>query len=274
MSSRHVRRHVVDVARAVRRGQHGVGGAGHHGAVVGPVVAAGVVEAHAHAPGPHRLAQVAHQVAPRPVRALDGVHHGRGPQGEAVVVLGGEHHVARAGGAAQVGQGVEVGARRGVVEGAHEIVVGVVLAVHLRVVQGGGTALDLHGVAVPLGVRVLAQHPARSVLDEQLLNVGHPWRPPRHRVEAPVDEDPELGVVVPDRDLVRPQRLPRPLKHVASPRPPAWQVSPGPEPLPRPRHHRRLRHRHRRHRPHRPPPSRRACRSGPGRRSRRTAPPE
>ena len=289
-----MRRHVVHVAPAVRRGQHGVGRRGQHRVVVGPVVAAGVVEPHAHAPGPHRLAQVAHQVAARPVLALDRVRHGRGPQREAVVVLGGEHDVARARRPAQVGQGVEVGARRGVVEGADEVVVGVVLAVDLGVVELGRAALDLHGVAVPLGVRVLAQHPLRPVLDQQLLNVGHPRRPARHRVEAPVDEDPELGVVEPDGHPVRPQGLPRPLEHgghggssgararadappdiaalvlFASPHQP---LSPRPEPLPpapaachclrrRPPH------------PHRARRAPRASRSAAGRRSRRRARPE
>ena len=105
--------------------------------VVGPVVAARVVEPHAHAPGPHRLGEIAHQVAAGVVLALDRVRDSGGPQGEAVVVLGGEHDVAGPRRLAEFGDGVEVGARRGVVERADEVVVGVVLAVDPGVVLAG-----------------------------------------------------------------------------------------------------------------------------------------
>ena len=170
------------------------------------------------------------------VGAFDRVRDGGGPQREAVVVLGGEHHVAGPGVTAQLGQRVEVGPGRGVVERPHEAVVGVVLAVDRGVVHGRGAPLDLHGVAVPLRVGVLPQHAPRAVPDQQLLDVGHPRRPARDRVEAPVDEDPQLGVVEPDRHPVGADRLPGPLIHSGrsvrtrhGPQPP---LSPGPGPLP------------------------------------------
>ena len=101
----------------------------------------------------------------------------------------------------------------GVLERLGEVVVGVVDAVDLGVVPLGRAALDLHRVEVPLGVGVLPQHPLGAALDEELLNVGHAGRPARHRVEPPVEEDPQLGVVVPDRHPVGADGFPRPLIH-------------------------------------------------------------
>ena len=208
-----VRRDVVDVLATVGDGQHGVGRLGQDRVVVGPVVAARVVEAHAHPLGAHGLGQVADEVTLGVVLPLRRVPDGRGPQGEPVVVFGREHDVAGAGDLTQVGDGVEVGPGRGVVERLDEPVVGVVVAVDLGVVPLGRAAHDLHAVEVPLGVGVLPQHPLRAVLDEQLLDVGHPRRPARHRIEAPVEEDPQLGVVVPDGHSMVADGFPRPLIH-------------------------------------------------------------
>ncbi len=91
-------------------GQDGIGGLREDRLVVRPVVAAGVVEPHAHPPGPDRLGQVADQVATGVVLTLDGVRDGRGPEGEPVVVLRGEHDVAGTRRLAELGDGVEVGA--------------------------------------------------------------------------------------------------------------------------------------------------------------------
>ena len=203
-----MRRDVLAVAAVLGRGQQGIARPGQHGAVVRPVVATRVVEAHAHAPGPHRRRQVTDEVAPGVVRALDRVRHLRGPQREAVVVLGREHDVAGPGRAAQVGQRVEVGPTTGVVEHVDEIVVGVVVPVLLAVVQLRGAARELHGVEVPLAIGILVEHPLRPVLGEHLLNVGHPRRPARHGVQAPVHEDPQLGVVVPGGHHVGAHRVP------------------------------------------------------------------
>ena len=207
-----VRRDVLAVAAVLRRGQHGVARPGQDGAVVGPVVAARVVEAHAHAPGPHRGAQVTDEVTPRLVAPLTGCATAR-PQREAVVVLGRQHDVTGSGRAAQVGQRVEVGLAAGVVERRHEVLVGVVVPVHLAVVPLRRAARQPHGVEVPLGVGVLEEHPLRPVLREHLLDVGHLRRPARHRVEAPVHEDAQLGVVIPVGHHVGAHRVPCPLIH-------------------------------------------------------------
>ncbi len=184
-------------------------------AVGRPVVAARVVETHAHPLRPHRRRQVGDQVTPGVVLTLDWMRHRRRPQREPVVMLGREHDVARPGLGAQPGQGIEVRAGRGVVEGLDEVVVGVGVAVHLGVVPRRGAALDAHRVEVPLGVGVLPQHPLRPELDQRLLDVGHPRRPAGHRVEAPVEEDAQLGVVEPIRDTMGAHGIPCPLIHGA-----------------------------------------------------------
>ncbi len=147
---------------------------------------------------------------------LTGCGHGRGPQREAVVVLGGEHDISARSptGTGRPGRRGRRPTRRRRRCG-QSCRRGSRLAVDPGVVQLGRAARDPHGVPIPLGVGVLAQHPLRPVLDQQLLNVGHLRRPTRYRVQAPVDEDPELGVVEPDGYPVRPEGLPRTLEPAA-----------------------------------------------------------
>ena len=150
------------VGLIVRDGENGVGSAGEHRTVERPVVTPRVVEAHPHARGPHRRGELADQVATGVVAAFDRVLEGRGPQGVAVMVLGGQHHVPGAGLAADPAQTIEVGRRRLVIEGGDEIVVGEVDTVNVAVVPPSGTSPDLHAVEVPLGVGVLAEHHPRA----------------------------------------------------------------------------------------------------------------
>ena len=65
----------------------------------GPVQATGVVQAHLQPFGANRGGQIADQVALRRNRRARplGIRHPARPQAEAVVMLAGEHHIARAG---------------------------------------------------------------------------------------------------------------------------------------------------------------------------------
>ena len=64
----------------------------------------------------------------------------------------------------------------------------------------GGAALDLHGVAIPLGIRVVLEHAGGAFVVQELLDVTDLRAPAWHGVEPPVQEDTELGVVVPLRE--------------------------------------------------------------------------
>ena len=81
------------------------------------------------------------------------------PQQEAVVVLGDEDDVARAGAREEIGPGVEIAAARQLHELRHEVVVGVVGAVGLAVMALRRAAVDADRVPVPLGVGRVLEHP-------------------------------------------------------------------------------------------------------------------
>src|ERR1019366_5560455 len=105
------------------------------------------------------------------------------PQGEAFVVLRGQRHVLGARALEDVGpvvRIVEFGAEHG-----GEIEVGEASAVIAVVEFAGGGIRLVERVPIPLGVHGLA------------LGVDGSVR--RHRVDAPVDEDAELGIGVPGR---------------------------------------------------------------------------
>ena len=197
-----VRGRVGDVIRRVRHGQKAVGGVGQQSVVVGPVVSAGVVQTHAHPGAGHRAAQVADDVAACVVAALAGVRKRGRPQAESVVMFGGEHHVSRSGVAARGSDAVHVSPGGAVVEGCDEIVVGGVRSVGVALVAPGRAALQSAAVEIPLRVRVVAQHLCGPLIAEQLLDVRHLGCPAGHRVQPPVQEDPQLGVVVPVRQGV------------------------------------------------------------------------
>ena len=58
-------------------------------------------------------------------------------------------------------------------------------------------------LALAVAVGVVAQHADGSLIVEQLLDISDLRGPSRHRVEAPVQEDAELRIVVPPRKGMR-----------------------------------------------------------------------
>ena len=164
-----------------------------------------VVEAHLEALGAHRRGEVACQVATRPdLDAVPGTAPGPGrlaarPQGESLVVLGGQRDVPGARSLKHVGP--VIGVEEFGPEHRGEVLVGEVRAVD-ALVKSPGTRLDGVGAAllpgrycipVPLRVRQFTRQHGR---------IG------RHRVNAPVDEDAELGVREPGRRGPAVQRRP------------------------------------------------------------------
>ena len=131
------------------------------------------------------------------VETLARMRDGRWPEPEALVVLSGEDDVARTRACAQVRDGVEIRGIGAGIKGRDEAVVGEVRAVGLRMMELRRAALELHRVAVPLGIGVVAEHACGTLVVQQLLDVAHLRSPARHGVETPVQEDAELGVVVP-----------------------------------------------------------------------------
>ena len=114
-------------------------------------------------------------------------------------MLRGEHDVLRTGRPEQISERTEVRDGRLSVEGLAKPLVGEFRPVGVAVVLPRGAAFDPHRVGVPLCVRVVTQHRLGTVLFEQGLDVLDLFRPPRHGVQTPVQEDPELRVVVPLR---------------------------------------------------------------------------
>ena len=149
---------VLHVVRGVRDCQEAVGGIGQQCVVVGPVVAARVVQPHPQSCGAHRTGEITDKVAAGVVAALVRMLQRGRPQAEALVVLGGQDDVTGAGGAAHLGDGVHVGRGGAVVEQWNEVVVGRIGAVRVTLVVPGGAALDAAGVEVPLGIGVVPQH--------------------------------------------------------------------------------------------------------------------
>lgn len=125
-----------------------------------------------------RLGQLAQQIA-------SGSHLHRGPVGElgvvqreAVMVLGHRHHIARAGVAEQLGPAIRIELGRGEL-GNQILVAGACLRPVARHVMGEFLgSLQVHVARIPLAAER------------------------RHREHAPMDEDAELGIVVPRRRLI------------------------------------------------------------------------
>ena len=146
--------------------------------------------------------QVADQVAPRVVLALDRVRHRRGPQREPVVVLGGEHDVASAGGLG-TGRRARRGRRRPTRRRTSSR--SCRRGSRPRTPVRGAAASGCPGSAWSCGT-TRRRGSRRSIRTRDPGGRGAPGcrhlgRPARHRVEAPVQEDAELGVVVPSRHI-------------------------------------------------------------------------
>ena len=190
---------VPDVVVRVRHRKKAVGRVLQQRVVIGPVIATGVVQAHAHPGVEHGTAQIADDIAAGLIAALARVFQLGGPEAEPIVVLGGQHHVTRAGIAADRRDRIHVRISGAAVEGSDEVVIGGVGAVGVALMTPGGAALQPTAVEVPLGIGVVPQHLRGTRCFEQLLDVRHLGCPTGHRVQTPVQEDSQFGVVVPVR---------------------------------------------------------------------------
>jgi hypothetical protein len=149
-----VRVGVARVLGALRDRLHEPGEIADRPALERPVDAAGVVQPHAQALRAHRRRQVPDEVAFALPLAQMRARVGGGPEQEAVVVLGGEHDVARARAREQPRPrpGVPVARRRA--EALAEALVGEARAVRRIVVSARRAVGKRERVPVPLGVRV------------------------------------------------------------------------------------------------------------------------
>ncbi len=161
-----------------------------------PVEPAGVVHAEAQASGSCGIGELPDVVALGHPAVAVRVRCGAAPHQEAVVVLGHRHHVARPGAGEQRDPVGHRRATRPLDELADEVGVRGV-AVGRRVVLGDRAAGDRPRVQVPLGVRGGAERIGPVAVLHHLAHVVGQRGEARHRVRPPVDEDPQLGVVVP-----------------------------------------------------------------------------
>ena len=88
------------------------------------------------------------------------------------------------------------------VEAGFEVIVLEVAAIMLVVPGVRGSIVKLERIQIPFGIRIDAKPVAHIAAFEDFADVSARRRPSRHRVKPPVDEDAELGVVIPIRDLV------------------------------------------------------------------------
>ena len=171
---------VGDVIAGVRDREKTVGRVTQDGVVVGPVIPAGVVQAHAHPGIENGVAQVADDIAARLVAALVRVFQRGGPEAEPVMVFGGQHHVARTRVATEGGDRVHVRTGSAGIKGGNEVVVAGIGTISVTLVVPGRTAFQSAAVEVPLGIGVVPQHLCGTRSVEQLLDIGHLRRPTRH----------------------------------------------------------------------------------------------
>ena len=135
------------------------------------------------------------------------------PQAEPVVVFSRQHHIAGPGVAADGRDRVHIGGGRAGVEARNEVVIGGVGAVSVALMTPGRTAFKTAAVEVPLSIGIVPQHRRRTGFFEQLLDIGHLGRPAWHRIQPPVQEDPEFGIVVPLRKGMGCDGFPRGVVH-------------------------------------------------------------
>src|SRR6266853_2757795 len=123
------------------------------------------------------------------------IRNGTGPQGEAIVMLGGEHDIFRAGIAKYLRPGIWVPFLDLLIEDGSEVVVVVIRAVMVAVIGLSRRALQAHAVQIPFGIGIVRDVVHRL---EIMLRVNQ-WRPTRNGIESPVDKYSELSAGVPLR---------------------------------------------------------------------------
>ena len=166
-----------------------------------PVEHARIVQAHLHAARPHRVGQLAHEVAAGEVVRPARVGRMRGPERVAVVMLGHQHAVLRARPLHEPGPVVHVERAVLLLKIALEVEIRPV-AEMLFVERLRGRTRYAQRVEIPLGIRVVGKG-GRHALGHLLVDVaGLLGRKRRYREQRPVYEYAELRVVIPLGHLV------------------------------------------------------------------------
>ena len=122
-------------------------------------------------------------------------------------MLGGEDHVAGADLLEERRPSTRIAARGSLAEHRREVVVGEAASVGLEVMAARGRVTDPQGVLVPLGIGIVGEHALPAGARHLVVDIGAMRRPGRYRVEAPMHEDPQLGVLVPSGDRMRGDRF-------------------------------------------------------------------
>ena len=171
--------------------------------VESPVEPAGIIERHLHALLAHCIRQLADHIAHGVIVGFVRAGDVAGPQGEAVVVLGGQDHITRVDLAEERGHVGRLPAPQRAVEPGREVIVVEVGAVILVMPFARGAVFKFERVQIPFGVRIVAEPVAHVAALEDLADIAAVGRPGRHRIQPPMDEDAQLRVVIPVRDFVR-----------------------------------------------------------------------
>ena len=164
----------------------------------------------------HGLRQIADYIALSMVVLFMRAREITLPQRETIVMLCRQHHVARVYLAEKRRHFVRLPSLERRVEAECKIIVVKIAAVILVVIFTCWTVFKLECVQIPLGIRIEAEPIAHIAAFEDLADVAAVWRPSRHRIKTPMNEDAQLGIVIPIGHLMRPYRFQRRFKFHSS----------------------------------------------------------
>src|SRR6266851_539201 len=193
----HVRVSVFAVSLALRLHRFIIRGNADGTRYKSPVVAAGVVEAHAQTLFADGGSQLTNNVARSmlPFGWQLRVWRRTGPEGKSIMMLGGEHDIFRAGVMEYFGPCAGIPFLNLPVEVRSKVVVIVVSAIMLAMVGLGRRSVESHAVQVPLRIGIVTDVVLRS---EVMLRMNE-RSPAGNGIETPVNEYPKLCVSVPLR---------------------------------------------------------------------------
>src|SRR5208282_4957942 len=157
----------------------------------------------------HRRHELPHEVASRLVSRARQIADLTRPQQIAVGMLGCQHDVASTRLVKQLRPVVRHPLPRLALEDGLEVFVGEMLAEGAVVVRASGSVVELQAVEIPLRVRILAEVRVEAALGDDAIRIFSRGRPARYGVKTPVNEDPELRVLIPVRQRMSPDRFER-----------------------------------------------------------------
>src|SRR5467141_1962934 len=201
----HVRVNVFAIGLALRLHRFIISGTTDRTGDKCPVVAAGVVEAHAQTLSTDGRSQLANEVARRmlPFSWQFRVRRQTGPERKSIMMLGGEHDIFRASVVEYLGPDVGIPLLNLAVEDRSEVVVIVVSAIMLAMVGLRRRSVEPHAVQIPLCIGVVCDVVRRG---EVMFRMNE-RRPTRNRIKTPVNEYPEFCVAIPLRKRMLVERF-------------------------------------------------------------------